>query len=367
MVQWVGDTMIAYYCPASGAYAGAQIVTAFSAPSFTPVQIANLGSTNTFTSPGAPSPDGTQLLLSLPSGGLYVYPIAGGNPTTIDATGVNGGWMASGDIIWATAAGGVNEISLAAAEGASDAGAADSGAADSGAADSGAADSGAADSGAADSGAADSGAADSGAADSGAADSGAADSGAADSGAADAGGLKTIASSGVEFLLTISGDGNYFQGGTNFNSSSGLTNVVLLSAATGKVSSQWSQATAEAIGFTADSKYDLFLTNFPTVFGLETFDVYAAPVATGPATKILTGAMQLAFGAGSKLIVGVNPTKATGLTDLQLLDLASPSTPTTIVTQADPTIIYVPGTNKLLYSWYCQPGTPSGLWSTVVP
>jgi hypothetical protein len=60
-------------------------------------------------------PTGTQVLLPGASGGLALYPIAGGAPKTVDANGVSGSaiYANKGDIVYATSGGAVNLYSAA--------------------------------------------------------------------------------------------------------------------------------------------------------------------------------------------------------------------------------------------------------------
>jgi len=307
-VQFVGDTLVAYYClatpvPDSGAAAGALTIASFAVTSsnfaaITPVTLVNLPAptqNNPLQYPDPVSPDGTKLLVPA-SSGLALYPIAGGPPTTIDANGAGGGFTPAGDVVYGTTGGALMRYS-----------------------------------------------------------------------GADAGSPLTLESSGGQFVRSFSGDGNWLQTATNV-SSSGLTDVWLASAMTpGSPTSEWGQLSAEAFGFTADSRYEAFATNIPSTFGITTFDFYASPVSGGSATKILSSAGTLWFTSGSKLVTNVNVDKTTGAADIESVDLSNPSAATTLVAQADPNFFYAGASNKVVYTWYCAPNSTAGIWAVTAP
>jgi len=187
------------------------------------------------------------------------------------------------------------------------------------------------------------------------------------SAAQDAGAPLTLDSSGIQYLLTISPDGNWLQTAQNA-SSAGLVDIWLASGTTpGSLTQVWNQTTAAPLGFSNDSKYETFATNLPMNFGIETFDLYASAVAGGSPQHILTVAGTYAFTTGSKLVANTNVDTTTGSADIDALDLSDSGASTTLVAQADPNFFYAAGPNKVVYTWYCAPTSTAGLWTVAAP
>jgi hypothetical protein len=309
-VQFVGSTLLAYYCLATGdADAGTKAgeLTIVSMP-ITSSNFSAIPQTTLVTLPAPTvnvplyypnpvSPDATSLLVSTP-GGLGLYPIDGSTPTTIDAMGGGGVFTPSGDVVYGTAGGGLKRYSAA----------------------------------------------------------------------ADGGAPLTLDTSGATYLLSISPDGNWLQTGQNVDATGSLVDIWIASTTTpGSLTQVWSPTTASPIGFSNDSKYQTFATNVPMTFGINTFDFYASAVSGGMPQKLLTAAGTLAFTTGSKLVVNVNVDKTTGSADIESVDLANPSAPTTLVAQADPNFFYARGSNDVVYTWYCAPTSTAGLWKVAAP
>jgi hypothetical protein len=308
VVQFVGNTLVAYYClatpvPDSGVAAGALTIASFAVTSsnfasITQTTIANLPAPaqSSYLSPDPVSPDGTKLLVPTPSG-LALYPVAGGSPTIIDANGAGGGFTPAGNVVYGTAAGALLLYS-----------------------------------------------------------------------GADAGAPLSLDSSGVPYLLSLSPDGKWIQTAHNVDSATNHVDIWLASATTpASLTQVWTQTNASAFGFSADSKYETFATNVPTTFGINTFDFYASPVSGGTPTKILSSAGTLAFTTGSKLVSNANVDRTTGSADIEAIDLANPGTATMLVAQADPNFFYAGGPNKVVYTWYCAPNSTAGIWTVAAP
>ena len=308
--QFVGNTLLVYYCvliapPDSGVSDSSLQIASF------PITSSNFGAVpqtnivnlpapsagDPLQAPYAVSPDGTKLLVAQATG-LFLYPIAGGPPTLIDANGLGGAFTSSGDVVYQTSSGGLNRYSAA----------------------------------------------------------------------ADAGAPLTLDSTGVRYLLSVSPDGNWLQTGQNVNSTGSAIDIWLASATTpGSLTQVWSQTTALPIGFSSDSKYETFGTNFPSNFGIETFDFYSSAVSGGTPQKLLTAAGTLAFTTGSKVVVNTNVDTATGSADIDAIDLSNPGAAATLVAQADPEFFYTASSNKVVYTWYCAPTSTAGLWTVAAP
>lgn len=301
MVEFVGDTLVAFYCLApsdagTDGGVGELTVTSFSPPDFAPVPIVTFPAPSANAPLGAPyppDPNLTELFVSVPTGGLALYPIAGGAPTVIDAAGTGGGYTPSGAIVYSTTAGAV----------------------------------------------------------------------VLDPGP-DGGAPQTVVKSGVGALLTLSADGNWLQTATQGNGQ--FFNIDLLSLAAGTLTTEWPSASAYPTGFTPDSKYETFETNFPANFGITSFDFEASPVAGGAPAKVFSGAGSLAFTTGSKIVAATHPNATTGSTDIDSFDLSN-STNSTLVSQADPNFFYVGSSNQIVYTWHCAPTSGSGVWTVSAP
>jgi hypothetical protein len=330
-VQFVGDTIVAYYCLAGGTAPGSVTVASFAGPTYTQTTLATFPAptqTAPLYAPAALSPDRTHLLLTPNQGapGMALYPIAGGVPTTVSATGQQGSFAPNGDVIFIKSDGTVQRYVAAGAG--TDAGTSDAGATDAGS-----------------------------------------DAGTTDAATTDAGGPLTLvgASAGVEGLLALSADGNWLQVLTAYSQTAPYpTNVGIASATTpGPVTTVWSPITATAVGFTTDSKFEVFAA--PTG-DAGVYELGASSVSSGPLITVPAIASGPTYTTASKLILSANGNVLTGGADLKAVDLANPAAASTLVTQADPFFFYTgASSNQLLYSWHCAATHASGVWALTAP
>jgi hypothetical protein len=173
--------------------------------------------------------------------------------------------------------------------------------------------------------------------------------------------------SGLAAAFDLSPDGNWVQAASKQSATTGLTDLFLASATTpGAARSIVSTTTTSAGGFTADSNFSLFGTNFPMDFGSVAYDLEASKTAGGAPAKVLSVAGQALATTGSKLVCGTNQSKGTGAVDIVGLDLSTTAAPTTLVTQADPNL-FLTSTNKVVYSWYCNENATAGVWTLTPP
>jgi hypothetical protein len=327
-VQFVGDTIVAYYCLAGGEVT----VASFAGPSYAQTTLATFAAptqTAPLNAPGAVSPDRTHLLLTPSQGApnVALYPIAGGAPTTVSPTGEQAAFAPNGDVVFIRSDGTVQRYAAPAA------------------------------------------AADAGTTDAGAGDAGTTDGGGTEAGTADAGGPLTLlgASAGVEGLLDLSADGNWLQVLTAYSETPPYpTNVGIASASTsGAVTTVWSPVTASAFGFTTDSKFEVFAA--PTG-DAGVYELGASSVPSGSLITVPAIASGPTFTTASKLILSVNSNLLTGSADLKAVDLANPTAASTLVTQADPFFFYTGASSKqVLYSWHCAATHASGVWALDAP
>jgi hypothetical protein len=176
-----------------------------------------------------------------------------------------------------------------------------------------------------------------------------------------------LVSTGLEFPLDLSPDGNWVQAADKQNQTSGLTDLYIASATTaGPLTTVVSTATTSAIGFTADSNYSLFGTDFPPDFGSVTFDLEASKTSGGAAAKVIAAAGAPLVTTGSKLVCGTNQSKSTGAAEVVGIDLSTTAAPTVLVTQADPNL-FLTSTKLVVYSWYCNENATAGIWTLTPP
>jgi hypothetical protein len=177
----------------------------------------------------------------------------------------------------------------------------------------------------------------------------------------------TLVTSGLELPIDLSPDGNWLQAAARQDTTTGLTDLYLASATTpGPATAVVTTTTTSPQGFTADSAYSVFGTNFPTDFGAVTYSLEASKTSGGAATKVLAAASGALFTTGSKLVCNTNQSKTTGAADIVSLDLSTTGAPTTLVTQADPNL-FMSTTNQVVYSWYCQENAMAGVWALTPP
>ncbi|HEX3346200.1 MAG TPA: hypothetical protein VHS09_16570, partial [Polyangiaceae bacterium] len=178
---------------------------------------------------------------------------------------------------------------------------------------------------------------------------------------------KTTLTSGLAGVFDVSPDGNWMQAASKQNPSTGLTDLFLASATTpGTATNVVKTETASAAGFSADSKYSLFGTNFPMDFGAVTYDLEASKTSGGAPTKVLSAAAGALYTTGSKLVINTNQSKSTGAADIVEVDLSSTAMPTVLVSQADPNL-FMTSTKAVVYSWYCNENGMAGVWTLTAP
>jgi hypothetical protein len=185
--------------------------------------------------------------------------------------------------------------------------------------------------------------------------------------AAASGMATTLVPSGLVAAFDLSPDGNWVQGANKQNATTGLTNLFLASATSpGAATSVVSTTTADAEGFTADSAYSLFGTNFPMDFGAVTYDLNASKTSGGAPSKVLSVAGQVLPTGASKVVCGTNQSKTTGAVDMVEVDLSTTNGPTPLVTRTDPNL-FLTSTNQVVYSWYCNENAMAGVWTLTPP
>ena len=109
----------------------------------------------------------------------------------------------------------------------------------------------------------------------------------------------TLVSSGLAFPLNLSPDGNWLQAADQQDSTSGLTDLYLVSATTpGPANAVVKTPSTSALGFSADSNFSVFGTNFPQDFGAAAYTLEASKTAGGAAAKNPFGCRGAAFHDG---------------------------------------------------------------------
>jgi hypothetical protein len=177
----------------------------------------------------------------------------------------------------------------------------------------------------------------------------------------------TLVTSGLSVPFDVSPDGNWLQAASKQNATTGLADLYLVSATTpGAASAVVKTATASPEGFSTDSTFSVFGTNFPMDFGPATYDLEASKTSGGASAKVLSVASGALFTTGSKLVCNTNQSKSTGAADIVSIDLSATGAPTTLVTQADPNL-FLTSTKQVVYSWYCNENAKAGVWTLTPP
>jgi hypothetical protein len=176
----------------------------------------------------------------------------------------------------------------------------------------------------------------------------------------------TLVTDQMKYLLALSPDGQWAQVAEHVNDNTGLSDLFLASTTTAGAATQvWGMPTAASLGFSTDSTFSVFGTNFPKIFGEIAFDVQASAVAGGAPAMVSQSLSSPVFTSGSRVLANDHVTRATGLADIESLDLAAASDSRTLVTQADPNFVWA--SHELTYSWNCKPGPSSGVWRMSAP
>jgi hypothetical protein len=321
LLEFVGDTLLAYYCAVVTADAGTSNVTvaSFAGPTFPMTSLATFAAPSNAgpnsTVPAQISPDGTMLLLTAAVApavtGATLVPIAGGASVTIDSGSQQAAFTPNGDVLSVSATGALVRYSTATPG----------------------------------------------------------DAGTSDSGSGGGAAPLTLVATGVEGITQISADGAWVQLVEAQDSGTGVSTGVLASTTiAGTPKPLWAGSIAAGIGFSPDSTFEIYETGYvsgwtyPTPFILE-----ASPVSGGTPTKVVSSAGTLSFTGGTKLVINANLNSLTGSADILALDLASPATSSTLVTQADPNFFYDAATKQLVYTWHCAATASSGVWTSPVP
>jgi hypothetical protein len=173
--------------------------------------------------------------------------------------------------------------------------------------------------------------------------------------------------SGVVAPVDLSPDGNWLQVTSKQDATTELMSLYIVSATTpGAANSVVPTATTSPAGFTTDSQYSVFGTNFPPDFGPVTYDLEASKTSGGAAAKVLSASGRAFFTSGAKLVSNTNQSKSTGSADIVSLDLSTTAAPTTLVTQANPNL-FQPSASQIVYSWYCNENAMAGVWTLTPP
>jgi hypothetical protein len=121
--------------------------------------------------------------------------------------------------------------------------------------------------------------------------------------------------------------------------------------------------------FTADSSFALYSTSSDVCSGSATFNAFSVD---GNASALLGHDVWGDWSAtGAKVIFNDNYVATGGLrfgrADIESVDLATGTTPTRVVSQADAVIDLTPARDQMIYSWSVQPGVLAGLYITPIP
>jgi hypothetical protein len=150
------------------------------------------------------------------------------------------------------------------------------------------------------------------------------------------------------------------------------TDIVLTSTAvpsTPQVLSSGMNGSVNGAPFTADSSYALYSTGMDVCTGAAAFNAY--PVNGGSPIQVGSNVWGDWSATGAKVIFNDNFVATGGLrmgrADIEAVDLASGSTPTHIISQADAVVDLTPAGDAVIYSWTVVPGTQAGIYVAPIP
>jgi len=156
------------------------------------------------------------------------------------------------------------------------------------------------------------------------------------------------------------------------NQASTGTDIVLsstLAPATPQVLSSGMNGVVNGAPFTADSTYALYSTGTDVCTGAAAFNAY--PVSGGSPIQIGSNVWGDWSATGAKVIFNDNYVATGGLrygrADIEVVDLASSTTATHVISQADAVIDVSPAGDEIIYSWTVQPGAQAGIYVVPVP
>ena len=128
-------------------------------------------------------------------------------------------------------------------------------------------------------------------------------------------------------------------------------------------------ATVNGDAFTADSTHVLYASSNDVCTGAATFSAF--PVNGGSPTQLGHDVWSNWSTTGAKVVFNDHYVATGGLrfgrADIESVDLATGSTPTLVVSQADAVIDLSPARDQLVYSWSVQPGALAGIYVTPAP
>jgi hypothetical protein len=156
------------------------------------------------------------------------------------------------------------------------------------------------------------------------------------------------------------------------NSTSSGTDIDLSATGTPGTSRALSTATDGAVNgdaFTADSTYALYSTSMDVCTGSSALSAF--PVS-GSAPMVLGHNVWGDWAAtGATVVFNDNYVATGGLrfgrADIESVNLATGTTPTRVVSQADAVIDLTPAKDEMIYSWSVEPGALAGLYVTPIP
>jgi hypothetical protein len=156
------------------------------------------------------------------------------------------------------------------------------------------------------------------------------------------------------------------------NQASTGTDIVVTSTAvpsTPQVLSSDMNGSVNGAPFTADSSYALYSTGMDVCTGAAAFNAY--PVNGGSPIQLGSNVWGDWSATGTKVIFNDNFVATGGLrigrADIEAVDLASGSTATHIISQADAVVELTPAGDAVIYSWTVVPGAQAGIYVAPIP
>jgi hypothetical protein len=168
-------------------------------------------------------------------------------------------------------------------------------------------------------------------------------------------------------LFGLSPDESWVIGSLTVNPNNGRGDLYLASASAPGTPVTLSSATTNAVSgdpFTADSTHVLYMSAISKGVGT----LNAAPVsAAGTPTALGTAVAGERTTTGAKVIFNDGYNQMTGGADLRAVDTSASAAATLLVTQADPGFFLNAEKTTIIYTWSYQAGSSAGLWTLAAP
>jgi hypothetical protein len=159
----------------------------------------------------------------------------------------------------------------------------------------------------------------------------------------------------------------YYQNSSSTGTDLYLSSTVTPGAPLAVLAAQSGAVNGDA--FTNDSTHVLYSTTNDACTGSAAFSAFAVSARTS--TVLGHNVWGNWSATGSNVVFNDNYAATGGLrfgrADIESVNLATGTTPTLVVRQADAVVDLTPAKDQIIYSWSVQPGALAGLYVTPIP